>query len=100
MTMTLNTIRHNADGTVSEGTITIPDPGPVRQRPQPTTISAASFYARFTDAEKAGIAAASIAAPAIFVGLVHGLVNGTVDLTAPELHAWMDGFGCGGCDHR
>jgi hypothetical protein len=42
--------------------------------------------------KKAGIAAAAVAAPEIFVGLVHGLANGTIDLTTTELKAWMDGL--------
>lgn len=57
-----------------------------------STISTADFYARFTDAEKAGIASASVAVPQIFVGLIHGLANGSIDLIDAELKAWMGGL--------
>lgn len=90
--ITLATICNNADGTITEGTITVDPNAPKLVRPKPTTINAAAFYARFTDAEKAGIAVAAVTAPAIFVGLIHGLANSTVDLAGAELKTWMDGL--------
>jgi hypothetical protein len=91
--VTLNTIRHNADGTITEGTITV-DPATAvkRVRPNPTTISSLDFFNRFTDAEHAAIWAAATSTPAIGAGLTKGLAAGRIDLTAAELKAWVDGL--------
>jgi hypothetical protein len=58
----------------------------------PPQISAAEFYSRFTDVEKAAIWTATSANPALGVGFIRGLAVGTIDLTSAELHAWMDGL--------
>lgn len=89
--VTLDTIRHNADGTITKGTITVdPATATKRVRPQPVEISNLDFYNRFTDAEKLAVQTAANASPQIALGLTHGLVSGSVTLTGPTIKAWMD----------
>lgn len=67
-----------------------PLPAPVM--PPPTEVSAAVFFARFSDAEKAAIWSTAVANPQFGVGLVHGLANGAIGLTGDIVKAWMGGL--------
>jgi hypothetical protein len=91
--VTLATIRHNVDGSIVEGTITVdPDLAVFIPRPKPVEITAFAFYDRFTDAEKLAVQTAANADPQIALGLTHGLAKGSVTLTGATLKAWMDGL--------
>lgn len=67
-----------------------PLPAPVTL--PPTEVSAAVFFARFSDVEKAAIWSTAVANPQFGVGLVHGLANGAIDLAGDIVKAWMGGL--------
>lgn len=61
----------------------------------PSVLSLDQFQSRFTDAERAAMAAAIAADPALGVPLAQATAAGSVDLTAPGLAAWLDSFPTG-----
>ena len=65
-------------------------PNPVSMPAPPTTIAAAAFLGRFTQAEQLAVQAAAAASPAIGVGLTLGLAQGFVIFASPLLTSWME----------
>lgn len=97
---TLNTIRHNADGTITEGTITVDAlSAPKRTRPKPITISASDIFNRFTADEHAAVWLAATANPAIGVGLTQGLAAGSDGPDQPGIEGMDRCARCGWCDY-
>lgn len=67
-----------------------PDDGrPLYQPPAPTTLTASAFLARVTDAEQAAVAAASASDPVLLVGMVRLAAAVSVDLTDPNVAAFL-----------
>lgn len=67
-------------------------PAPVPVPPNPATIDAAAFFARFTTSEQAAVQAACDANSQLGVVLTLGLAQGFVTLTSPLLAQWMGGL--------
>lgn len=86
-------LRANRDLRLAAGVAALPLPvAPPLPKP-PTTISSASFFARFTAAETAAVWAAAAPGTAhgaqIGPGLMQGMALGTIDLTSPQLAGWL-----------
>ena len=64
-----------------------PDPTPIA--PQPITITAAAFLARFTQAEQTAVQQLAITNGQIALGLTLGLAQGWITLNSPILTNWM-----------
>ena len=65
---------------------------PAAVPPNPTTITAGAFLARFTAAEQAAIQQACLTSPQLMLGLTTGLALGTINLTGSNLATWMQGL--------
>lgn len=62
-------------------------------QPEPqTSISALTFFSRFTPAEEIAVQAACSSNPQLGAGLTHGLASGTIDLTDAAVSSWLDGL--------
>jgi hypothetical protein len=67
-------------------------PSPAATPINPTTISAAAFFARFTPAEQVAVQAASTANAQIGLGMTLGLAQGFIIFASPLLANWMNGL--------